>query len=92
MYSIIDRIAALDAAMADLKAEREALAEQVKAQGAGSYEGSEHVATVIVAERATVDWKAVASKLNPSRQLVTAYTSVRETVTLKLVGKRKLAA
>lgn len=94
-FDMVDQLAALDAALADLKAQREALADAMKAEAAGgfaSFEGSAHVVTVSTTLRDTVDWKAVAAKLEPSRQLVTAHTATKPVTTLKVVGKAKLAA
>jgi hypothetical protein len=91
----VDRLAAIDAQMAQLKRERDTIADAIKADADGGfaeYEGSQHVVTVSTTLRDTVDWKAVAAKLEPSRQLVTAHTSTKPVTTLKVVGKRKLAA
>jgi Tfp pilus assembly protein PilX len=93
--NMVDRLAALDAAMADLKAEREAIAAAIKADADGGfaeYEGTEHCVTVSTTLRDTVNWKAVAAKLNPSRQLVQAYTDAKPVTTLRVLGKAKLAA
>lgn len=93
--NMIDRLADLDAQLADLKAEREAIAAAIKADAGGAfceYEGSEHCVTVSSTIRTVVDWKAVAAKLNPSRQLVVAHSKDSNVTTLRVVGKAKLAA
>jgi hypothetical protein len=95
MNTNVDVIAALDAEIARLKAQRDALADSLKVEADGGFaefEGLQHVATVSTTIRSTVDWKAVAAKLNPSRQLVVAHTRETPVTTLKLVGKAKLAA
>lgn len=90
---MVDRLAALDAQLAALKVERDAIAEAFKIKAGGEsaeFQGTEHLVTVFTVERDTVDWKAIAAKLEPSRQLVTAHTSTRPVTTLKVVGKAKL--
>lgn len=89
----VDQLASLDAKLAKLKAERDAIAEAFKLEAgteSAEFQGTEHVVTVYTSMRDTVDWKAVAAKLEPSRQLVTAHTSTRPVTTLKVVGKAKL--
>lgn len=83
---IADRIGALDAAMKPLEREREQLAAALKALGAGKYTGELWNATVSESIRTSVDWKAVAAKLQPSRQLVTAHTSETPVTALKITG------
>lgn len=84
---VVDKIGALDAQIAALKVERDALAESLKNAGAGTYEGVVFDAVVSDVERSVVDWKAIAKKLEPSRQLVAAHTSVSSYVRLQLVSK-----
>jgi hypothetical protein len=94
-YEMVNRIAALDATLASLKTEREALANILKSEAGGGFaefEGATHCVTISTTLRDTIDWKAVAAKLEPSRQLVTAHTSTKPVTTLKVVGKAKLAA
>ena len=93
-YEMVNRIAALDATLASLKTEREALANILKSEAGGfaEFEGATHCVTISTTLRDTIDWKAVAAKLEPSRQLVTAHTSTKPVTTLKVVGKAKLAA
>lgn len=93
--SFVDQLTSLDAQMADLKRQRDSIAEAFKLEAGGGFaefEGTETVVTVSTTLRDTIDWKAVAAKLDPSRQLVTAHTSTKPVTTLKVVGKRKLAA
>jgi len=89
---MVDQIADLDAKMAALKADREALAGELKTAGAGQYEGSLHIATVSESERTTVDWRTVAEKMEPSRQLIAAHSETRVVVSLRLTGKARKAA
>jgi hypothetical protein len=84
--AIADRIGELDAIIKPLAKEREALAADLKARGAGRYAGDLWSCTVTEAERTTTDWRAVAEKLGPSRQLITAHTSTTPVVTLRVTG------
>ena len=88
----VDRIGYLRSQIADLQAElkkREAL---LKEHGAGTYEGQLFRVTVTEVNGSRVDWKAVAAKLNPSRQLVRAYTKATHSVRLTVSARKKAAA
>lgn len=84
--AIADRIGELDAIIRPLAKEREALAADLKARGAGRYAGDLWSCTVVEAERTTTDWRAVAERLGPSRQLITAHTTTTPVVTLRVTG------
>ena len=78
--SAVNRIAELSATIADLAEEKDNLIAALKLAGAGTYEGSTHYVRVSEYDRTTFDWEAIAKKLNPSRQLVTAH---KEVITVK---------
>jgi hypothetical protein len=93
--NMVDRLTEIDADMAHLKAERDLIANVLKTDAAGGFaefEGTETVVTVSTTIRDTIDWKAIAAKLEPSRQLIVGNTTSKPVTTLKVVGKRKLAA
>lgn len=75
---IAAELVALRAQIDDLRKQEKALAAQLKAAGPLTIDLLKHRVTV-TAESAktveTVDWQAIAERLNPSRQLVTAHTS-----------------
>ena len=73
--SYIDEAGALDAEIKALTKQLDAIKAKIKEQGAGDFGGFSFNAKVIESERVTVDWKAIAEKLNPSYQLITAHTS-----------------
>jgi hypothetical protein len=75
---LADRLGEIKAAIADLKASEASLKDLLKAHGPGSYEGADYRATYSVAEREVIDWRAVAERLNPSRQLIAAHSSRQE--------------
>jgi len=75
----IDQLAKIKARMdLDKKAHAELL-NSIKANGAGTYEGTEFDLTVSVTNRAIFDTKSAKAKL--SRQFITAHTNVKEVVT-----------
>ena len=71
----IDEAGALDAEIKSLTKQLDAIKAKIKENGAGDFGGFSFNAKVIESERVTIDWKAVAEKLNPSYQLITAHTS-----------------
>jgi hypothetical protein len=64
--------------------------------GTGAYEGDFYRATVSITEGTTVNWKKIAEKLEPSRQLVQAHskptTSTRVAVKSMLASSKGKAA
>ena len=86
--ALVDRIGELDAAMKPLKDEREKLAAQVKALGAGKYSGQLWSCTVSESERTSIDWQTIARRFNPSIQLMTAHTEYSTVVALKVTGAK----
>lgn len=90
--AIADRLGQIKAQIADLKKIEAALSDELKVFGASSYEGVLYRA--VIAERAAttkVDWEAIAKKLNPSRQLIQAYTRTGESTITLTVYARKTA-
>lgn len=84
--AIADAIGQLDAAIGPLQKERDRLAAHLKSAGAGRYTGCLWNATVTESTRTSIDWRAVAEKLGPSRQLVTAHTTTTPVVALRVTG------
>jgi glycine/serine hydroxymethyltransferase len=91
MKNIVNKIATLKAEIARLSKEEKSLTEQLKAQGAGTYQGTEHYLVISEVTRETLDMKAVRSKL--SRQFITANTNVTHSLTSRIYGySQKMAA
>ncbi len=84
--SAVNRIAELAATIAELGEEKSRLIAALKLSGEGTYEGSTHYVRVSEYDRTTFDWEAIAKKLNPSRQLVTAYRTVKRVKSASLKG------
>jgi len=90
----IDSFGDLKAEIADaelkLQAMKDALAELEK----GSYEGERYRLNVVVSQVERTDWKAVAAKCEPSRQLVAAYTTTTEQRSYRITARtgKKVAA
>lgn len=84
-----DRMGLLHAVIAQSKAEAETLRAELEAAGLKEIEGDLYRVAFADCKGATkVNWKAIAAKLKPSRQLIAAHTStgedsVRMTVTAR---------
>ena len=93
--SPVDRLGELRAEIKALQDEAKKIETWVKAEAMlrlespATFDGSLFTATVSSSERTTVDWKAVAAKLSPSHQLVTAYTSSKTITKLCLSAHKK---
>jgi hypothetical protein len=88
--TIIDELGQLAAEIADLTERQDALKAELVAAGIKSDEGDLFRATVsTVYPSPRTDWAAVAKKLNPSHQLITAHTKLAKPYTKILVTVRK---
>ena len=58
----------------EVKRQKEKLLEQMKAEGLSKANGFIFGATLVIKDYGRTDWKEVANKLHPPRQLVTAHT------------------
>lgn len=77
----VDQLGALDAQIKALTKQADTLKAAIKAHGPERYNGSQFSALVFESEGRTVtDWKAIAEKFEPSRQLITAHTTTGEPV------------
>ncbi len=54
-----------------------------------SADGLRYHVAVVRADRKSVDWKAICAKLDPSYQLVSAYTRVKPTVSVRVSAHKK---
>jgi hypothetical protein len=87
--TIIDELGQLAAEIAELTARQDALKAELVVSGIKTDEGDLFRATVSqVFPSPRTDWQAVAQKLNPSHQLVTAHTKLAKPYTKVLVTAR----
>lgn len=86
----VDELAAIRAEIADLKAREETRRLFLIAAGVTEVDGTQHRVTISTAYKVTIDWKAIAERLSPSTQLITAHTHKAEepTYTLRLSGRK----
>ena len=81
LAAMVDQLGALDSQIKALTKQADTLKAAIKAHGPERYSGSEYSALVFESDGRTVtDWKAIAEKFNPSRQLITAHTVTGENV------------
>jgi hypothetical protein len=81
LSGMVDQLGALDSQIKALTKQADTLKAAIKAQGPERYNGSQFSALVFESEGRTVtDWKAIAEKFEPSRQLITAHTTTGEPV------------
>jgi hypothetical protein len=85
LTTTIDRLGVILAQKAELIAEEKLLKGVLVDNGAGAYEGDFYRATVSIAERGTLDMKAVREKL--TAQFIRAHTNVTEVTTVKVVAR-----
>lgn len=88
----IDALGTVRAHIADLQTEAKTLEKIIKDKGFGSSEGIFYRTTVSETTTNKIDWKAIAAKCEPSRQLVAAHTKVSHGVRLVITARLKSAA
>lgn len=78
LSAIVDRIAQLKAQISDLTQEEAALKAALIDCGLDTVNGTEHRAAISWTVKKTTDWRAIAEKFEPSRQLIAAHTVTGE--------------
>ena len=87
---VADRLGQIKAQLADLKKEEGKLKQELIDSGLAVVEGSFYRVAVTESDgKVLVDWKSIAEKFNPSRQLVKANTSIGEAYFTVRVSARK---
>jgi hypothetical protein len=92
LAAIVDRIAQLKAQISDLTQEENALKAALIESGLEAINGTEHRAAVSWTFRKTTDWRAIAEKFEPSRQLIAAHTATGEPYAAVRLFARKQGA
>jgi hypothetical protein len=76
LAQMVDRLAVIKAMQADMAAEEKTLKESLTSSGLDRIDGTMHKATISHVEgRMMIDWKTIAEKFGPSRQLIQAHTT-----------------
>jgi hypothetical protein len=76
LQSVVDELATIKAHVADLAKREAELKEILVSSGQTHVDGTLHRVTVCnVSGRVCTDWKTIAEKFDPSRQLVQAHTT-----------------
>ncbi len=88
LVAVVDELGLIKAQISALKAREDELKEELIASGEAEAEGSLFRATVTQTSRTTTDWKAVAAKLEPSRQLITAHTTEVPAVSVRVSARK----
>ena len=88
LTGLADELGIIRAQAADLKSSEKEISEILIAADVHTLEDEQFRAVVVESMRTTVDWKNVAAKLKPSRQLVTAHTSEREVISIRVNARR----
>ena len=87
---VADRLGQIKAQLADLKKEEAKLKQELIDSGLAVVEGSFYRVAVSESEgKVLVDWRKIAEKFSPSRQLVKANTSIGEAYFTVRVSARK---
>ena len=90
LAAAVDRLALIKAQIANLKREEDQLKDTLIDSGELTIEGQLHRAALsFCAGRELIDWKTIAAKLAPSRQLIAAHTSTGEPFYTVRVSARK---
>lgn len=92
LRKLADELGTIRAEMADLKNREREIRDTFIEADVHAIEGDEFRAVVVESLRTLIDWKAVAAKMQPSRQLVTAHTQEKEVVSVRVSARRGAAA
>ena len=89
---LADELGALRAQMADLKDREREIRDMLIEAGVKALEDDTFRALVVESIRTMIDWKSVAAKLRPSRQLIRAHTTEKEVISIRVNARRGVAA
>lgn len=92
LSALADELGNVRNEIATLKDRERDIREKLIKAGVTSIEGETFRATVVEQIRTLIDWKAVAAKLNPSRQLVTAHTTNKEVISIRMSTRTGVAS
>ncbi len=85
---LADELGIIRAKMADLKDRETELRAVLIDSGIKAFEDKKFRAVVVESMRTYINWAAVAAKLKPSHQLVSAHTSEKEVISIRVSARR----
>ncbi len=88
LIGLADELGTIRAKMANLKDRETEIRNIMLESGVKAMEDKKFRAVVVESLRKNIDWKAIAEKLKPSRQLVTAHTTEKEVVSIRVNARR----
>jgi RNA-binding protein YlmH len=88
VVGLADELGIIRAKMANLKDRETEIRNIMLESGVKAMEDKKFRAVVVESLRTNIDWKAVAAKLKPSRQLVTAHTTEKEVISIRVNARR----
>jgi len=89
---LVDELGDLKADKARLEDRETAIKSILIKKGVTPVEGDYFRCTVSESKRTYIDWKTIAAKLDPSRQLVNAHTTRKPVTTVRCVARKGGAA
>ncbi len=84
----VDQLGNLQAEIAALQTQEKSLKDELKAEGVGVIEGDLYNATVYDSERKTTAWKAIATKLGATAQMIAGNTTKSITTSVKIAARK----
>lgn len=93
LSAVVDRLAMTLTQIAELEREAAELKARLVASGESRVAGTLHNASIARLDgRTSIDWRAIAERLSPSRQLIVAHTKVGEpSVQVRLHARKDFA-
>jgi len=90
LAAAVDTLGMIQAQIADLKKQEATIRAELEAAGLKHIDGNLYRVTIATCDgKATIDWRAIAQKFEPSRQLITAHTTIGNEYTRMTVSARK---
>jgi uncharacterized protein YqgV (UPF0045/DUF77 family) len=85
---LADELGIIRAKMADLKDRETEIRHTMIDAGIKAFEDKKFRAVVVESMRTYINWAAIAEKLQPSHQLVSAHTTEKEVISIRVSARR----
>ncbi len=92
LVGLADELGNIRASLADLKDREGQIRKMFISAGIKALEDEQFRAVVVESMRTQIDWRTIAEKLEPSRQLLTAHTTEKEVISIRVSARRGVAA